>query len=57
MWKYMPGTVFGLTLGHLAYQWLLSEPSYATAIERAFFQTVGIACFIVVCKINGVKDA
>lgn len=57
MWKYLPGTVLGLTLGHLAYQWLLSEPSYATAIERGFFQAVGIACFIVICKINGVKDA
>ena len=57
MWKYLPATVFGLTLGHLVYQWLLPEPSYATVIERALFQTVGIACFIVVCKINGVKDA
>ncbi len=52
MWKLLPGTAIGLSLGHVFYQMLMTEPNFAVAAERSFFQVTGIICFIVVCKLT-----
>lgn len=42
-------TVFGLTIGNLAYQFMTGQNAWEVAVERSCFQAIAVACLMLIC--------